>query len=279
MILLSAAFLLAQATSQVEIVTAATDVVVIGADGQATVNAVSGEGVQRPVVSSSQGITRIRDANESLRRVNGSYRITVPRAARVTLRVRCEVEPDMSCPNSRIRIESVASVSYESFDGTAVIENVRGDVSAESLHGTVEVRNVTGKVTATSQTNAIRVTDARGPATIRSVTGMIYLQSLLGGASVTNTTGEIRLSGQVGQSARYEMTTDVGQIRIALAPGSNATIEVNAPADAVRVFSADARTSETGSRRRTIVIGSGTARISAKTLNGGVDIGRLRRAN
>ena len=278
MIVLAAALLL-QSVSQVEIATAATDVVVIGADAAASVTAESANGAQRPVLSVTQGVARVRDANESVRRVTGSYRITVPRSAHVVLRIRCVLEPDMPCPNAKVRIEGVASVAYQGFDGTAVISNVRGDVTAESLHGTVDVRSVGGGVSASSQTNAIRVTDVRGPSTIRSVTGMIYLQSLLGGASVTNTTGEIRLSGQVGSSARYELTTDIGQIRIALAEGSNATIEVNAPSDAVRVFTPGARVSRGGSRRRTVTIGSGSARISARTLNGGVDIGQRHRAN
>ena len=262
------------ASSRIDIVTSATNVIVTGSPSESAVRVATSTGVQRPSVTTSGAVTTIRDADESERIIRGTYEVVVPGGSSVSLRVRCIVENDLPCPNATVRITAVAAVEYEGVDGNATIGSVRGDVNAASLYGTLTITDVGGKVEAASQTNAVNVRNVRGEVQVRSTTGMIALESLVGGATATNTTGEIKLSGTVGSQSRYQMTTDIGQIRIYLADGSNATIEVNANPDAINVRTKGARITSRGERRRTVIVGTGSTRISARTLQGGVDIGR-----
>ncbi len=264
---------LMNAAPRVEIIVAATSVVVIGSNSARGVTA-SATGIPQPVIASSGTTTTITDRSPGTRVLRGTYEIVVPASATVYLRVRCTLTENDPCPNATVRVTGVKQVVYESTDGRATISDISGDVNATSLHGSVSILRVAGSVDAASQTNAINVSNARGRVVVRSITGMIALESLMAGAQATNTTGEIKLSGAVTGGARYELTTDVGQIRLYLADGAGATIDVNANPDAVRVRTQGARSTGNGERRRTVVVGNGSARVSARTLSGGVDIGR-----
>jgi len=266
----------AGAIQEVEIVTAATSVTVTGSStvGRATVSTTGG--IAAPQIVVENGVSTILDSHQATDILRGGYRVVVPSRARLTLKIRCKVSTDKPCPNSTVRIDGVASVTLGVVDGDVSIQNVTGNVEASSIHGTLTIRNVGGTVEAASQTNAVNVSDVHGATIVRSTTGMIRLSSLAGGVTATNTTGEVWLSGRVSAESRYEMTTDIGQIRIDLAPESNATIEVNARPEAITVRTPGARVTSRGERRRVIVIGKGGARVSARTLSGGVDIGRRR---
>jgi hypothetical protein len=272
--LLQAASLTAGPT--VEIVTAAEHVVVTGSASATQVDVRASGGALRPVVAATRSGFTIRDANASTDIVRSAYEITVPGSSKVTIRVRCKVVPGKPCPNATVRISGVMGVSYESFDGRAVIMDIGGDVKASSLTGSLEVRRVAGLVEASSQTNAIDVTDVAGNTTVRSTTGMIALSSIRGNVSATNTTGEIRLSGDISRRSRYELATDIGQIRLHISDTANATVDVNAPSEAIRVRIPGVLVTSSRDRQRTIIAGDGSARISARTLSGGVDIGRRR---
>ncbi len=264
---------LVNAVTRVEITTAATNITVTGSPSARTVTATA-SGVPQPVIASTGSVATISDRNPGTRVLRGTYEIVVPAAVTVFVRVGCTLTEGEPCPNATVRIAGVRNVIYESTDGRATISGISGDVEATSLHGSITIRDVRGSVNAASQTNAINVANARGRVEVRSITGMIALESLMGGGSATNTTGEIKLTGAVTAGASYNLSTDVGQIRLYFADGAGATIDVNADPDAVRVRTQGARSTRNGERRRTVVIGNGSARVSARTLSGGVDIGR-----
>jgi hypothetical protein len=264
------------AAPTVDIVTAVTNIEVVGSESVRATSVSASGGAPRPVTTTAGRTTMVRDADPAARVVSGAYRIEVPAGAIVSLRVRCAIETDRPCPNATVHIEGVSSVTYQSADGRAVIENVSGNVVAKTLFGFVTVRRVAGNIEAASQTAGVTVADARGSVVARSTTGMIELRSIRGGVTATNTTGEVRLAGEPASGSTYRISTDIGHIRLDLPETSNATIEVNSKENALQIRTAGARIASRAGRRATVVLGNGSAHVFAETLNGGVDIGRRR---
>ena len=264
----------ANAATALEIITAAKRVVITGSASAREVTVRTTDGAPMPVRSLDNGSIVIRDADQTARIINGTYQISVPLNTELRIRVRCEVVEDQPCPNSSVTITNVGPVKFESVDGKVEIKRVAGDVDAATLYGSLTISSVKGSVNAASQTNAINVDSVTGSVLTRSSTGMTFITSALGGAKATNTTGEIKLAGRVLQSSEYSLTTDIGHIRIELADGSDAYIEANAPPERVRVRTAAARTLRVDRRRSIVVLGAGGTRITAETLNGGIDIGK-----
>lgn len=255
-----------------DVITAAKRVVITGSSTSRDVLVRALDGAAAPSRTVNEGRVVIRDADESARIVNGTYRIIVPLNTQLRVRIRCEIVENQPCPNSTVSIENVGVVKFESVDGKAEISRINGDVHAATLHGSLTISAVKGSVVAASQTNAINVNDVTGNLVTRSITGMTSISSALGGAKATNTTGEIKLAGRVSKSSQYSLTTDIGHIRLGLADGSDATIEANAPPERITIHGPGARRTHVNGRRSIIIVGSGGARITAETLNGGIEI-------
>lgn len=174
---------------------------------------------------------------------------------------------------------SAGDVDAETSSGDVIIVGAR-DVEATNLSGDLDVRQATGSVTLTSNNGYCAVTDSKGTVEATSVTGDVRISrswSKMIRAETTN--GTVSFDGELIPEGRYEFVSHAGDILLAVAKTSNAQIGITTWSGAVESqFPITLRpgfaaaTGEAGTKRYTFTLGQGSARVTAETFSGDVNI-------
>jgi DUF4097 and DUF4098 domain-containing protein YvlB len=194
--------------------------------------------------------------------------VTVPRGVRVVARTN----------TGSITIkETWGDVDAQTSSGDVVVVGAR-DVEAMNLSGNLQVRQASGAVTLSSNNGDCTVTEVKGSVEASSVSGdVIVAKSWSKLVRLETTNGTIQFESDVLPDGRYEFITHDGAILLKLAKAANAQIGITTWSGAVESefpiavrpgFSADSA----GTKRYTLTLGQGSARITAETFSGDVSI-------
>lgn len=177
---------------------------------------------------------------------------------------------------------SLSSVTAADVQGSLEVRTGAGDVRVERLAGDLRVETVLGRVDAAGVRGAqVRVVTSGGDVTahgvhaaelsLRSISGSIVAAAAGEPAvQVTTASGAVQLDLPAGvRSARVDAVG--GSVRLRLARGLDARVQVRAPAAGVRVTYPFAR-QERGADGLVAVAGRGTRRIEVSTLSGTVSL-------
>jgi DUF4097 and DUF4098 domain-containing protein YvlB len=201
-------------------------------------------------------------------RVTAMIQVTVPRGVRVVARTN----------SGSITVkETWGDVDAETSSGNVIVVGAR-DVEATNLSGDLEVRQASGAVTLSSNNGDCTVGEVKGSVEASSVSGdVIVRKSWSKIVRLETTNGTIQFASDIMPDGRYEFITHDGAILLALPKTASAQIGITTWSGAVESefpitvrpgFSADS----VGTKRYTLTLGQGSARITAETFSGDVSI-------
>jgi DUF4097 and DUF4098 domain-containing protein YvlB len=199
---------------------------------------------------------------------SGYIQVTVPRGVRVVART----------STGAITVKDTwGDVDAETSSGNVIIVGAR-DVEATNLSGDLEVRQASGAVTLSSNDGDCSVSEAKGAVEASSVSGDVTVKkSWSKVVRLETTNGTIQFESEIMPDGRYDFITHDGAILLALSRMASAQIGVTTWSGAVESefpitirpgFSADS----VGTKRYTLTLGQGSARITAETFSGDVSI-------
>lgn len=194
-----------------------------------------------------------------------SFEITVPRSFGV------EIEGI----NVRAHVENVRGpVVVENVQGAIVVRGVNGDVDVESVTGSLTVEDVRGSVRASATNQGVVLRNVTGTVSAETVNGNITLHGIESAAVEAHTVnGFVHYDGSIRDGGRYAIGTHNGEIRIAIAERTNATLRITTmngkvqSAFPVRIGSMREGTTQ-------VTLGSGSARVELESFNGSINLVR-----
>jgi DUF4097 and DUF4098 domain-containing protein YvlB len=194
--------------------------------------------------------------------------VTVPRGVRVVART--------NTGNITVK-DTWGDVDAETSSGNVIVAGAR-DVEATNLSGDLEVKQASGAVTLASNNGDCTVTDSKGSVEASSVSGdVVVRKSWSKIVRLETTNGTIQFESEIMPEGRYEFVTHDGAILLALPKLASAQIGITTWSGKVESefpitlrpgFSADS----VGTKRYTFTLGQGSARITAETFSGEVNI-------
>jgi DUF4097 and DUF4098 domain-containing protein YvlB len=242
----------------------AATVVVSGWDQTSIrIRAHTDEGSLKFEAASSRAVIETAKARDS-----GYIQVMVPRGVRVVARTN----------TGSITVKDTwGDVDAETSSGNVVVVGAR-DVEATNLSGDLEVKQASGAVTLSSNNGDCRVSEVRGSVEASSVSGDVTVKkSWSKVVRLETTNGTIQFESEVMPDGRYDFITHDGAILLALPKMASALIGITTWSGAVESefpiavrpgFSADS----VGTKRYTLTLGQGSARITAETFSGDVSI-------
>lgn len=241
-----------------------------------------------------QGSVRVRTWEEPRIRIAATHssrmRVRIRRSANM---VRLEAEPDgggtgrsvdyeITVPRSfGIYIDGVyTETTIENVDGQIRVHNVqgdivvrggRGDLDLESVDGEIVVSAVRGRVDAESVNKGIRLTDVAGNVRADAVNGSVLLAGIdADSVSAESLNGNLDYRGSIRDRGRYRFSTHNGAVRVAVPPGTDATVTVSTHNGNVQSDFPVQLRRMSGSGRITFVIGNGGARLDLESFGGSI---------
>lgn len=200
--------------------------------------------------------------------------LNVPRGATVRLRVRGEVS-----------VSGVAEVEVEAAGGNVYLRGISGATEVSS-HGNTVVKDSSGRILIRNVGGLVEVADVRPTGAndnvqVTTVGGDCILERI-GHArlDVETVTGNLTLIGAPAASARYQLRTTSGDVRVVLP--ADASFQVNGRFGESGEFASEfplkrrGGAESAGSRRVVGTYGSGDATLNLTSFDGSV---RLRRKN
>ncbi|MBX9929018.1 MAG: DUF4097 family beta strand repeat-containing protein [Gemmatimonadaceae bacterium] len=174
------------------------------------------------------------------------------------------------------------------------VTGTRGSIDAKTLAGDVRITGGADYVNASSVEGIVAVADARGKTTIKAVNKGVTLKNCSGAVvvegvngnitldgidsddvEVSTLNGQIRYDGTIKDRGQYRFGAHTGGLSIAIPERANVTLSVVTYGGGLSAdFPLPASDVPAERRRRTIVLGAGSARVDAESFQGGV---RLRR--
>lgn len=201
-----------------------------------------------------------------------SVDLNVPRGATVRLKVTGEV-----------RVDDVAEVEIEAGDGTVYLRNISRSTEVSNLGNTI-LKDSSGRIYIRTVGGTVEVSDVQPDGVndtlqVNSVSGDCILERI-GHARVEaeTVTGNVTLLGALAPSARYNLRTISGDVRLALP--SDSSFQINSRVGEEGEFTSEfplkvqGNGKSSGSRQLIGTYGGGDATLNLTSFNGSV---RLRR--
>jgi len=209
-----------------------------------------GSGLGIAVSSAGQSGRTTIDARSTGR---ADYRITVP----------IGTEVDISAEDAEVEIRGAVSASSAAVqNGSVTMDGARGPLAAAIGTGSVTIRNSGGPVSASAMNGDITLSHVTGGAIANNSDGSIHLDDVLGSSvQAMSIGGDVLYEGKVQDGGRYFLRSHTGRVRVAAAPGSNATVNWKS-------VKADTRGHRSGSE----TLGRGSATITIETFSGEIEI-------
>ncbi|MDB4917341.1 MAG: hypothetical protein JWM95_4985 [Gemmatimonadetes bacterium] len=163
------------------------------------------------------------------------------------------------------------------------VRDAGGRVDLESLSGDVTIAGVAGESNIHTISGSITLSGARGDVVIESVSGDVDLRDITSRQVRAHTTsGEIAFIGQIIEGGRYEFNTHNGEITLGLPAAIGAELSLATFNGGIESdFPITLKAGQHGigaaqAKRLTFTVGHGSARISAETFSGDINIRRRR---
>jgi DUF4097 and DUF4098 domain-containing protein YvlB len=157
-------------------------------------------------------------------------------------------------------------VSVRGGSGRVVLQSVKGNVSLAGARGNVEAKAVSGRV---------RVTDVTGDVTAQSVSGSVVLERIdTRNLSASTVSGNVSFAGPIRDGGRYTLITHSGDILVAVPDAPNGTFTVATLGGSFRSAFPLPAQGDDRRRRRTFILGTGSATIEMESFSGNVTLER-----
>lgn len=189
------------------------------------------------------------------------YRITVP----------AWMDLEVGGIYAEIDVEGVrGAVRAETVNGGIRVKGTR-QVKLSSVTGEIVVEDAQGKIEVSSVSEDVRITDAQGDILVSGTSGDILLRRVQARTvEVETLSGELVYDGSILDGGHYTFLTHSGDIVLAVAEGTNATISTAVASGDVRATFPIPSSERPGRRRQTIRLGTGSASVEAETFSGDV---------
>ena len=198
------------------------------------------------------------------------FEVSVPQGAHVIAKAG---SGDVSIRGTRGEVE-VTSQS-----GDVVVDDVNGRLTVRSFSGDVTASNVTGDVEVSTQSGDFNLTSVRGNIEIGNTSGDIVMRGIAARTVRAKTTsGDVSYDGTIDPGGRYDLESHSGDVRIRLPRDASAQLTVSTWSGEIDSdFPITLRPGQhtmgaANSKEFTFAVGSGSARITAKTFSGDVTV-------
>jgi DUF4097 and DUF4098 domain-containing protein YvlB len=170
---------------------------------------------------------------------------------------------------------SKAPVNVETVQGEVDVTGGEGLVSLRSVQGSVILRQAKGRIDLHSVNEDVRVSDASGEIVAETVNGEITLERVDATSLDANTiNGDVGYDGPIRDGGRYALSSHNGDVTLAVAAGTNATVSVSTfSGEFESEFPVTLRETRKG-RRFSFTIGSGSAQVTLESFQGSVQLVR-----
>ncbi|HET9604210.1 MAG TPA: DUF4097 family beta strand repeat-containing protein [Gemmatimonadales bacterium] len=212
------------------------------------------------------------EAEERLDAPGAQLEIAVPRRARVWVKA----------ASARITVEGVTGeLDLASVSGDIRVSGAPRVITAESMDGTIEVQGDVAITRVKTADGPIRISGPGGDLTVSSVSGAILVRASrdIISARIESVTGRVTLEGPVSQEGNVDIQTHEAPITLALPGNQGATLDIVAFSGKVMNGFPDARRTASPGQPVRYVLRDGGARMTVRSLKGGITVRRLDRAS
>ncbi|HET8632928.1 MAG TPA: hypothetical protein VFL88_02200 [Gemmatimonadales bacterium] len=211
------------------------------------------------------------ESDERLDAPGAELDIQVPRRARVWVK----------SASARVTVQDVTGeLDLASVSGDIRVSGAPRVITAESMDGTIDVRADAAITRIKTADGPISIIGRGGDLTVSSVSGAILIRATRDviSARIESVTGRVTFEGPVAQEGNLDIQTHEAPVTLALPGEQGATLEVVAFSGKVMNGFPEARRRAVAGQPVRYTLGSGGARITVRSLKGGVTIRRLERA-
>lgn len=165
-----------------------------------------------------------------------------------------------------------APVKAQTLEGNITLKGGADQVTLTTVNGFIDVTGARGRVHLNSVSEDVRVTDLEGELIVEAVAGDVDLRRISARSVDAQTvSGDVTFEGRLADGGSYLFTSHSGDVTLAVAEGSNATINV-ASANGDVSTSFDLRSERQSRRRQSYRLGSGSATVDVETYSGDLSI-------
>ncbi len=208
------------------------------------------------------------ESDERLDAPGAALEIQVPRRARVWVKA----------ASARIKVQDVSGeLDLASVSGDIQVSGAPRVVTAESMDGTIDVRADAAITRIKTADGPITISGRGGDLTVSSVSGTILVRAsrdVMSGR-IESVTGRVTFEGPVAPEGNLDIQTHEAPITLALPGDQGATLDVVAFSGKVMNGFPDARRTAVAGQPVRYTLGHGGARVTVRSLKGGVTIRRL----
>ncbi len=197
-------------------------------------------------------------------------------------------------PALEVRVPRRARVWVKAATAGIAIEGVTGEVDVSSVSGTVTVtgspalltaESMDGNVDVTARARVTRVKTAGGDVTLRGAAGDVAVTSVSGAirlldselavGRVESVSGAVVFRGIITKGGTLDLQTHDAPIEVSLAPGQGAVVDVSAFGGTISNAIPGVVAQAAKGKPTRYEVGSGDARVSVRSLKGGVRLRRM----
>jgi hypothetical protein len=162
-------------------------------------------------------------------------------------------------------------ITVETVQGEITVEGGEGLVSLQSVEGAVSLRGAKGRIEVHSVNEDVAVRASSGELTVETVNGEILLEQVdATGLEASTVNGDIGYEGPVRNGGRYALSSHNGDLRLTVAEGTNAAVEVSTfNGDFESEFPVTLTETRKG-KRFSFTLGSGSAQVSLESFQGSI---------
>jgi len=235
-------------------------------DRDAVQIAVSGSRGDRPEISRSGAVLRVRPLRGRPGARNADLTITVPRWMPVRVHGH-QVGVRVSGTEGDVTVETVG--------GNVVVEGGAGRISVKTVQGSVMVRGARGRVDVWTVNEGIQLDGIDGEVSAETTNGAIVMRGIRSSnARATTVNGSVTFDGVIRDDGRYAFATHNGTITVTIPERANATVSAAVYHGSFESEFPVRLTGTSRDRHYDFTLGSGTARVELESFNGNI---RLRR--
>ncbi len=168
-----------------------------------------------------------------------------------------------------------AAVTVETVQGEVDVTGGEGRISLRSVQGGVTLRRAKGRIDVHSVNEGVRLSDASGEIVAETVNGDIGLERVdATSLDASTVNGDVAYDGPIRNGGRYALASHNGDITLAVAQTTNATVSVSTFNGGFESeFPVTLRETRKG-QRFSFTIGSGSAQVTLESFQGSVQLVR-----
>jgi DUF4097 and DUF4098 domain-containing protein YvlB len=166
-------------------------------------------------------------------------------------------------------------ITAETVQGEVDVTGGQGLISLRSVQGAVRLKGAKGRIQVNSVNEDVRVSDTSGEIVAETVNGEIVLERVdATSLEATTVNGDVGYDGPIRSNGRYTLSSHNGDVTLAMAPTSSATVDVSTfNGEFESEFPVTMREARKG-KRFSFILGAGSAQVSLESFQGTVQLVR-----